>query len=324
MATNTIKLNKKTWTETLTSPGRWQVVANKTVLYVESETMPTTVDDYFIAIPGQINEFTQRDTTLWTYSLKNNVSITVDTGSSMDVVVQDQTSPLFQYYLINEQKTDITLTADVSVDDTVISVSAGHGFTGAAGEYIVLFENNQEGQFKVISVATNDITIEYPSAQVFTVAGCQVIRGNVNMNVNGSSTEVVFNMKLRNFTIPIDIGKAIITMSHPLAGDDGKFGGIAELTNGVYFRKNNTEKFNLGNYINNQAFKNVGGTVKYAAKGPGGIEATDIIFDIKEIFGQVIRFDCCDNDVFEAHVRDNLTGLSSFTMSLIGSYTEGE
>ena len=66
-----------------------------------------------------------------------------------DVSIQDQSSPLFQYYLMREDKDDITLTAPVSTDDDVINVSAGHGFTAASGEQLVLWENSGYEQASV-------------------------------------------------------------------------------------------------------------------------------------------------------------------------------
>ncbi len=50
-----------------------------------------------------------------------------ETNGGLDVNVQSQTSPLFKYFICQEQKTDITLTTQVEIDDTVVKVSAGHG-----------------------------------------------------------------------------------------------------------------------------------------------------------------------------------------------------
>jgi len=240
---------------------------------------------------------------------------------------QDSTNALFRYYLINEQKIDILLTAPVALDDTVINVSPGHGFTGAAGEMIVLWENSRQMQQAVVSVATNAITISTPVASAYTVEGTAVFRGNKGMNIDGSvatGTPTDFKMTLTNFEIPIDISKIILTMTHAAVGDDGKFGGIAALTEGLYFRKEDSVIFSLGNYQTNQDFKDSGGKVTYPGKGPAGTPSTDIVFDIKEIFGQVIRFDGRLNDVLLGHVRDDIDALTKFNVSIIGSYTSGE
>ena len=244
----------------------------------------------------------------------------------IDVNKQSQTSPFFQYFLIEEQKDDILLTSDISVNDEVVHVSPGHGFTGivaAPGEHIVIWENNQSLQVEVESVAANAITISNPIARTFTAAGAKVIRGNNQLAVNASGG-IDFQMRIQDFTIPIDISKIILTMFHSGAGDDSKFGGITALPKGMWFRKENSELFNLGNYKNNQAFKNRGADVTYPSKGPGGTESTDIVFDLELIFGQVMRMDSRLNDIFRGQGRDDMTGLDSLIISMIGSYTSGE
>lgn len=249
-------------------------------------------------------------------------------NGGLDVNIQSQTSALFQYYMMNEIKTDITLTSDASIGDETVNVSAGHGFVTDAvspGERIVLWENSRFCQLIVTAVSTNTLTLEEPLACDFTSANAQVVRGNISMNVNGSVTPVDFKLQLRNFTIPIDIGTVIITMqSGATAPDDGTFGGKAALTNGVFFRKEDSVTFSLGNYKSNQDFIDNGGDVTYSDSAPSGTYATRINFDIENIFGQVIRIDPNNNDYIFSEVRDNISGLDRFTVSFIGSYTSGE
>lgn len=250
----------------------------------------------------------------------------------IDVHIQSQTSQLFQYFLINEQKTDITLTTLISMDDEVINVSAGHGFTGVLGEYIVIRNGDLFVQAKVIGVATNAISIEIPVAVDIPITA-SVIRGSINMNVDGSSTPVDFKYTSNccgseDAQIPIDIGTVIITMQHGSnVPDDGKFGGITVLTKGMYFRKENGERVSLGNYISNQSFKDVGAAVEYTQKAPAGTYATNITFDIERIFGQVVRVNPRTNDFILARVRDDQNagaGMVKMSISLVGSFTSGE
>ena len=138
---------------------------------------------------------------------------------------------------MREDKTDITLTSAVTKGDTVISVSSGHGFTGA-GEYIVIMENGYFIQTKVVSVATDDITIQNETGNAFTT-GATVIRGSIEMNVDGS-TPVEFQFNMRQSTIPIDIQYIHVTIwNDATAGDDGKFGDLTALTNGLRAVKEN-------------------------------------------------------------------------------------
>lgn len=253
----------------------------------------------------------------------------IGTKPEIDVVVQTQTEPLFQYLLMQELKTDITLTEDVVKDSEEIKVSSDHGFTGAAGEVAVLWENGFYLQARIVSVAVDTITIEIPTALSFTIAGCKVVRGNVNMNVNGSVTPVDFVYKPYNSTIPIDLKAAKISMLHTAVGDLGKFGGLGalDLDEGMYFREENGIQINLGNYTTNQDFENQGAKVSFPDKAPAGTNATLIEFDLQETYDKQIRVIPSLNGQLRACVRGDLSataGMTSMVMALYGSYTLGE
>ena len=251
--------------------------------------------------------------------------------NGIDVHIQSQTSQLFQYFLMNEQKTDITLTSAIKVDDEVINVSASHGFTAASGEYLVVRNGDSFAQLKVKSVATNAITVTMPITSNFPLSAI-VIRGNINMNIDGDAAPTTFLYSAHTnenpVVVPIDISTIILTMQHGAnVPDDGKFGGLAALTNGIYFRKVNSDVASLGNYQTNQDFKAVGGVVEYTSKAPAGTNGTNIVFDIETIFGQVIRMNPRTNDRFTGNIRDDIAsdeGMALLTVSIIGSFTSGE
>lgn len=240
-----------------------------------------------------------------------------------DVHIQDQHTPPFQYYLMREDKTDITLTSAVSKGDTVISVSAGHGFT-AGGEYMVIMENDLYIQSKVMSVSTNDITIQGSVGNPFTT-GASVLRGGIEMNVDGGTpVDFVFNM--RQGSTPIDIQYANITIwNDAAAGDDGKFGDLGALVNGLRIVKENFINQGLGTYRTNSDFREFGGGVTYNPKsGGGGNFGVDITFDIKKAYGVVIRIDPRIPEIFKCIVRDALQTLDRVRISIMGQYTLGE
>lgn len=242
---------------------------------------------------------------------------------NIDVHIQDQHTPPFQYYLMREDKTDITITSPVSKGDTVISVSAGHGFT-AGGEYMVIMENDLYIQSKVISISTNDITIQGSVGNDFTT-GATVLRGSIEMNIDGSTpVDFVFNM--RQGITPIDIQYANITIwNNAAAGDDGKFGDLGALTNGLRVIKENLIDQGLGTYRTNSDFREFGGVVTYNPRsGGGGNFGVDITFDIKKAYGVVIRIDPKVPDIFKGSVRDALQTLDRVRISIMGQYTLGE
>jgi hypothetical protein len=252
------------------------------------------------------------------------LSKTFNSGNTKEVFIQDTTSPLFQYYLMTEEKTDITLTSDINIDDVTFEVSADHGIT--TSHYLALWEGSAFEQVKVAGVSTNTITVELPFATAFSALGTQIVRGKIDLAIDTTGTDFYFKM-YNNAQIPIDIGYFVLTMQHGAnVPDDGKFGGIDALTNGIYFRQVDGTRINLGNYKTNQDFKDRGAIVSYTEKAPAGTNGTSILFDIKSTFGQVMRINPRLNDYFIGRLRDELEteGMVKFTISLLGSYTQGE
>lgn len=231
------------------------------------------------------------------------------------VQIQDSTFPLLQYSMIQEIKTDITLVADAPQNSTSVTVSSGHGFV--IGEIITFFEASILEQVEVTGVASDVISFGLPLSVAFTSANCQVVRGDRRLNFNAAAGfDILF--KLRQSVVPINIYGAKILMFHSAQGDDGKFGGIAALTNGAYFRKLNQRIFNLQLYKTNFDFKRVGAIVEYPDKAPAGNYSTEITWDLQAAFGQVLRFNPLTNDYLLLRLQDDFSGLLKFEISLLG------
>jgi len=235
---------------------------------------------------------------------------------------QDQITAPFHYYLMREDKTDITLVSTVTIGEDTFIASASHGFT-AGGEFVSIFDNERYTQVEVMAVSDDTITIASPFAYAFSTAST-VIRGSVDMNVDADTTSQEFVFNFRNGTIPVDIQHIHVSLQHTTAGDDSKFGDLTELTNGVYFRIEDGTTANLGNYRINQDFRDFGSTVTYADKAGGGNHSTGAEFNIKEVYGIVFRIDPTDSTIFKARVRDDLSNLVRFRIPLMGQFTEGE
>lgn len=242
----------------------------------------------------------------------------------IDTWIQDQTTQPIHYFLMNEIKNDITLTSAVSKGDSVISVSAGHGFT-AGGEFIALWEDDRYMQQEVESVSTNDISIGTEAPYPFTT-NAVIIRGSVDMNVNGSVTPVQYQYYKRS-GLPIDFQRIHITIWNDAAqGDDGSFGDLTALTNGIRaWKDTDTYNGNLGVFKNNSDFRDYGGAISYNDKsGGGGNYGIDVCFQLKEHYGIVVRFDPDNTEKFIVEIRDDLTDLDRLRISLMGQVTIGE
>jgi hypothetical protein len=230
--------------------------------------------------------------------------------------------PIFQYFLMRELKTDIILTSDVNINDSIINVSAGHGFS--IGEYIVLWSVIGFIQFKVKNVDVNAITVDAPCPVSFFITETKVIRGTIEMNLDFDTIgEKDYVFKTYNMIKRLEIMTVIITMRHLLPADDGKFGGIAALSKGILFRSTNQINANLGVYANNQDFKDRGANVSYTDSAPAGTYSTEIKFEIQDSFKQCIEIDSQKDEYLYAKLRDDLSDLNLMHISLIGSFTEG-
>lgn len=244
-----------------------------------------------------------------------------------DVNVQSQIEPFFQYFLMRELQTGITLTSAVAVNENEIEVSAAHGFVAAPNEMIVIQEGNYMSQYLVLSVLSNVVTISGLTDLPFTT-DAKVVRGNKNLNTNGSlATPEEASFKFydaANNTIPIDIATVVMHMVHPTAGDDSAFGDQTALVAPAYFRKIDGQLSNLGFYKNNGDFRNYGAEVIYTDKAGGGAHSTSIIFHLIDSFTKEIRLDAKLNDEVYFYNPGLLSGLTTFFISILGSLTSGE
>lgn len=243
--------------------------------------------------------------------------------ASQDVFVQSNVSNLFRAFLQTYEKEDITLSSDAAIDDTQITLTTGHG--RASGDYLILYTDDYFIQARAKNVAGDVITLQSPLYLPFPAAATTIVGGKIGMSVDGSVTPVTFKFDIpsQNFD-PIDITVVKMAMAHAASADDGTFGGIAELANGLFLRKENSSKFNYGTYKKNLDFRFINADVEYTNKAPSGQNGTNVTIEIQgqENFDQVIRI--AFGDTLKAVVQDDLTGLILFSIAIIGSYTAGE
>lgn len=241
---------------------------------------------------------------------------------SIDSFIQSQVEPPIQFYMQTEAQTDLKLATDVSLNDTVLVFEAGHGCVAGEYNYITIWEDNQFSQLRIIAVDGNNVTIGIPIPKAYTTEAT-IVRGSINMAVDGSVTSQKFYFRPTNIVIPLDISEIKIIMTHTADGDSDKFGGITKLTNGFYMRRYNGYTFNYGNYRSNGDFESFGGTYKKDDKAPSGVYGTVITFPVEDVFTKEIRIDGRSDEYLECVIRDDNTN-TSMRVSLLGSYTQGE
>jgi hypothetical protein len=278
---------------------------------------------FAVSVAGQ----TSQKRTFWNDgSFSWNVVIAGEDGTqktTFDVAIQDQTTDIVDQYLCTELGRD-TLAVTVAADVRTITLQAGHSFV--VGNFACMRTNGNWYQGRVISVNGNDITLDQPTNRQF-LAGTIVRRTSPDMNINGSVNRVVFAMQAPTGT-QWDITRMIIIIRDDAAMDDGKFGGLTELTNGVMFRKKNGD----GTFMNLFAARNNG---QFAARtydadytsattGPSGQYGLRIrrSFNGFDKNGVVIRLDGDTQEQFQVIIQDNLTGLTHMRVVIQGHLVE--
>lgn len=240
-------------------------------------------------------------------------------GLYVDTFIQDQSTKVVDFYFKRLLGTT-TLSSNTSNGDYIINLTAGHGVT--SGEYLSLLENNSASQFKVLNVSTNAITLDSPIDYPYTTAA-EVRRTTTAMNVNGSSTPIIFDIK-PSFRNKWHINNIVIVIEDGTEMDSAKFGGISALTKGICIRRVNGLNDNISNIKSNGEFKARGFTVSYDEKAPSGSYGicASKHFNSQAGNGVTIYLDGSTEDALQIIIQDDLTGLSKFTATAQGHYVQ--
>lgn len=244
-------------------------------------------------------------------------------NSSIDVVQQDNPANDISIYL-GQILSQLTIVTNTAKDDEIIDIETD-GAVPAIGNYICLQENRKISQFEVTSVtpiAGNQYTlgvsipIDHPYT---TLGGCMLL--NVDMNTDGSVTPIEFQI-MPATGVKWDITRMIVSMVLSSQGDDGLFGNITKLSNGMFFRREDgVNTHNLFNTKDNSDFAIEGFDVSYPTRSGGGGSAgmrSRISFNGNDKRGVVVRLDGDNNEHFTATNRDDLTGLNQFRIKIQG------
>ena len=246
---------------------------------------------------------------------------------SRDVNVQDLTTDRISIFLAEILGFIASMTG--TAKDVMTFNVVTDGVTPVVGNFVCLQEEGKESQEEitvVTTVAGNEytITIAIPLDFDYTTNGSCSIQ-NVDMDVNGSITPVTFMVGPQG-NFKWDITRMMVSMVYDSAGDDGLFGNLTALTNGNYFRKEDSGTAqNLFNAKDNADFAIEGYDVQYTIRSTGGGEfgmRSRITFSGQDKTGVVIRLDGKTSDTFVGVVRDNLTDLNKYRIKLQGHVVE--
>jgi len=232
--------------------------------------------------------------------------------STIDVSIIPTSQPIVDLHAINEEGS-FTIKTNTSIDDTTITLNVGHGVS--SGDHILLYQGNNFFVAEALSVAVDDITIDSPLDFAYDTTAIG-IRGNTNLNVDGSVTPVIFSVSPKNLTdgVSWDITRFIAIIEDNSAMDTSTFGGLSALTNGVVFRSKNGITKNIFNVKTNGDFASEAFDVGYDDRAPSGSFGFRVrrTFSGQDKNGVVIKLQSTTNDEFQIIINDDLTGLTHF------------
>lgn len=241
----------------------------------------------------------------------------IESNGAVPINIQDQITAPVDLFFIQQVGVPTALTNNISENDKIITVDSVASIS--IGSFIGIFSGmSGENRFyfgEVLAISGTNLTLDTPIDFNFTAADA-VISTTRDLNVDGSITTQVFEIRGpgAGSDIEIDITRILFAMTDGTAMDDGTFGGIASLTNGIVLRRHNGEINNIYNIKNNGDFGIISFDKTYSDKAPAGLFGINIrsTFGGTEKHGVVIRLGI--NESLEILIQDDLTGLTSFRM----------
>lgn len=239
----------------------------------------------------------------------------IESNGGIPVNIQDQTTQPLDLYFSQEIGSRTNLTNNIFLNDvnitldSVASVSVGNAigiFSGVSGENRFYFG-------EVLAINGNNVTLDSPIDFNYS-AGDEVVSTTRDLNVDGSSIMQSFIVRGAGTGSPleIDVTRIMFQITDNNAMDDGKFGGINALTNGIVLRRNNGYISNIYNIKNNGDFALVAFDVDYSDKAPAGTFGLRVrsTFAGQDKHGVAIRL--AAGESLELLIQDDLTDLTSF------------
>lgn len=254
------------------------------------------------------------------------VKVTNLDNTALDVMIQDQTSDIVDYYLCRDLFT-LELAIDSVIDEYTVTVVDGSSVVN--GTYVCLQEGIRAFQAQVLSGGgTNTLTLDTPLDFSFTTEA-SVANRDPRLNVNGSVTPVIAYLAPKK-GVKWDITRIngnILTPFAQGAASDVKFGGVSALTRGCVIRKSNGIHHTIFNFKTNGQLKLRTGPsdVTYTEASPSTSYGTGFrrTFNGQEKNGVAIRLDGEKGDRLEILIQDDLTVTTDFKIVAQGHVVEG-
>jgi len=250
----------------------------------------------------------------------------IEENGGIAVNIQDQTTRPVDFDVHRILDATLTITATPTVDSYTVVVSDASGLS--VGDGVAFIEENGMPEIwwgKILSISTNTLTLDTPCPHNYNPANTSVIHYSDDLNVDGSTTKVVFGLT-NYFNEAVDVTRLISHCTDNVEMHDGLFCGIDELDRGIVFRK----KLLDGTYINYWNIKSNGEwaelayDTQYTDKGKPPDSTYG--FNVRLTYagpskhGVAIRVE--PGESIEILVQDDLTDITEFRMMFEGHFTQ--
>jgi len=252
----------------------------------------------------------------------DDIDVNLAEGGTFNVNVIDQTTRPFDFFF-GRLDGLTTLSSQANPEDKTLTLTDTTGFVD--GTHVGVFSAENPDVFylgtQLGAPVGNVITVDTPIDQTLQINSA-IATTTINMAVDGSVTTQHFQIG------PVGVGSTQIVditriLGHILdssAMDDGKFGGIPALTNGIVLRKNDGVIFNYWNVKTNADLALICFNFNYSDKAPGGQYGCNFrnTFAGQSTHGVVIEL--LPTEYLEILIQDDLTNLDEFKMMAQGHF----
>jgi hypothetical protein len=264
---------------------------------------------------GKLNKLVGTDN-----PLPVQVILPLESNGAIPVNVQDQTTPPVDLYFIQAIGDPTTLAADIIVGDTDVEVTSAADFS--IDSYMGIFCPDAERFYfgTVLAVNGTTITVDTPVDFAFH-AGDNVISATRDLEVSGSlaSPEIFQVSGAGSGALEVDITRIIVSMILDSQPDDGLFGNVAKLDNGIVLRRVDGTTRNIWNVKENGDFATLAYDVTYTARtvpqGSYGMRCR-YTFAGQDKHGVAVRLSAGDS--LQILVQDDLTDITQLRILAAG------
>ena len=255
--------------------------------------------------------YDRRDIENWVYN---------DRYKAKQVIIQDQYSTSIDLYLC-KQNGVTTLTEDVNIDDTSITVVSNTG--AVVGDCINIREDTRYFQSIVSNINGNIISFASPLDYNFTT-NAEVCFGEWDLSTaNGTLVNPIEFSICPPPNAIYDIYEITVSFEDNAVMYESTFGGITQLTNGFIIRISDGYTKNLCLVSNNAGFREYGFDNIYEDKVPSGTYAFSAKKNYKKTNGVSLRIDGKTQDKIIVIVQDNLNALTKLAVTVHGHIVDG-